>query len=328
MHDIYFEENYGKLYEKIEKGKSLVFELKSDLGHIRHLFIKREIPIRINDTTYYDLITPYGYGGPTIMNCQSNKRKQLVEEFEQAFSEYCREQNIISEFIRFHPILRNAQDFKEIYDVSYIRNTVGTTINKNEDPIQSEFSKSTRKTIRRVLEAGLKYRIIQNPNKIHKFKEVYYATMDRNKASEYYYFDDEYFNKCLDMFNENIILIEVTYNDKVIASAFYFVYGQLIHAHLSGTLPEYLHLSPAYIIKYATAIWARENNIHLIHYGGGITNDKEDSLYKFKKKFTKETEFEFFTGKKIWNKEVYIGLCQYQQVNTKSNYFPAYREMI
>ena len=163
--------------------------------------------------------------------------KKLVEEFEQAFSEYCREQNIISEFIRFHPILRNAQDFKEIYDVSYIRNTVGTTINKNEDPIQSEFS---------------------------KFKEVYYATMDRNKASEYYYFDDEYFNKCLDMFNENIILIEVTYNDKVIASAFYFVYGQLIHAHLSGTLPEYLHLSPAYIIKYATAIWARENNIHLI----------------------------------------------------------------
>lgn len=326
MIDIYFEENYAKLYEKIEQGKSVVFEYKSDFGHIRHLFIKREIPIRINDTTYYDLTTPYGYGGPTIIQCQNNKKKQLVEEFEQAFSEFCREHNIVCEFIRFHPILRNANDFKEIYDVSYVRNTVGTTINKNDDPMQSEFSKSARKTIRRVLKSGLKYRIIQKPNKIRNFKEVYYSTMDRNNASEYYYFDDEYFDRCLDLFNENIISIEVLYNDKVIAAAFYFVYGQFIHAHLSGTLQEYLHLSPAYIIKYATAIWARENNIGLIHYGGGTTNDKEDSLYMFKKKFTKETEFQFFTGKKMWNKKVYSDLCQHKQVNTKSNYFPAYRE--
>ena len=46
MIDIYFDENYGKLYEEIENGKSEVFEYKTNYGHIRHMFIKREIPIR------------------------------------------------------------------------------------------------------------------------------------------------------------------------------------------------------------------------------------------------------------------------------------------
>ncbi len=64
MIDIYFEPNYGKLYEKIENGNCEVFRYSSAFGNVYHLFIKREIPVRVNNKTYYDLVTPYGYGGP------------------------------------------------------------------------------------------------------------------------------------------------------------------------------------------------------------------------------------------------------------------------
>ena len=45
MKDIYFDENYGKLYEEIEKGKAIVFECKTKNGSIINQFIKRKIPI-------------------------------------------------------------------------------------------------------------------------------------------------------------------------------------------------------------------------------------------------------------------------------------------
>lgn len=88
MEDIYFSEKYGRLYEKIEKGKLAVFECKTDRGSVRNMFIKREIPIKINSRTYYDLITPYGYGGPIIESCGSDK-EGLVMAYYQAFKAYC-----------------------------------------------------------------------------------------------------------------------------------------------------------------------------------------------------------------------------------------------
>lgn len=326
MVDIYFEPKYGKLYESIEKGKSVVFKYEGDYGKIQHMFIKREIPVKVDDKTYYDLVTPYGYGGPIILECESGFKDELIHGFEAKFRNYCLENNIVSEFIRFHPIIKNHIDFKKVYEISYVRNTVATKITTNEDPMIAEFSKSARKTIRRSLRAGVTYNITRNPNNIKHFMDIYYSTMDRNKASNYYYFDKDYFEQCIVSFSDNILIVEAIYEDIVIAMGFYFVFNDMIHAHLSGTLAKYLKLSPAYIIKYATAQWAKENNIKLIHYGGGTSNSEEDPLYKFKKRFTKNTEFKFFIGKQIWNETIYNKLCNINNVSKKTDFFPAYRK--
>ena len=329
--DIYFERNYGKLYEEVENGLCEVFELKTSYGAIKHLYIKREIPIIINKEKYYDLVTPYGYGGPIILNYKSGYKEKLINEFDSEFKKYCEANNIVSEFIRFHPIIGNVNDFKPIYLAEKVRKTVGTNIKDFEDPITNEFSKSTRKTIRRALKSGITYRVIEGQDikteNIDNFRKIYYSAMDRNTASEYYYFDDNYFSKCLEYYRDKIILVEVLYEGKSIASGFYFVYDKIIHAHLSGTLNEYLAYSPAYVIKYATVEWAKKNGIELIHYGGGTSNSEEDTLYKFKKKFGKNTEFDFYVGKKIWNKDIYTALCEHKSVDTtETDFFPLYRK--
>ncbi len=323
--DIYFEPEYGQLYEKMEQGKLEQFHFKNDVGSIFYQFIKRPIDISIDNKEYYDLVTPYGYGGPLIIECNEKYKTKLVNDFKVEFHKYCRQNYIVSEFVRFHPVLDNAKDFQSIYKLESIRKTVGTNIYGNEDPIRSEFSKSARKSIRRALNSQVNFRVIEKPTSLSNFIGIYYSTMDRNDASDYYYFDDEYFNNCLKLFKDQILLVEVIYEEKVIAAGFYFVYGDFIHAHLSGTLTEYLHLSPAYIIKYATAIWAKENNIQLIHYGGGTTNSEHDPLYQFKKKFGRNTEFEFHVGKKLWDEETYEKLCQNTGMIGDTNYFPAYR---
>src|SRR5699024_6528817 len=278
-----------------------------------------------SDEQFYDITTPYGYGGPIIQEVVEGRSRELVKEYEENFKQYCLKNNIVSEFIRFHPVFENEKFFDDVYEIEYLRKTVGTNLRDFEDPLQKEFSKSARKNVRRSLREGVSYEINENPDSIDEFLEIYYATMDRNEADDYYYFDHEYFNKCLYYFPKNIITVKAIFEEKTIAMGFYFVYDNYIHTHLSGTLSEYLYLSPAYILRYALTKWGKEKGYHLIHHGGATTNDENDTLYRFKKRFGKYTEFDFSIGKKIWNKEIYDQLCDAINVEKDSDFFPAYR---
>ena len=150
--DIYFYEKYGKLYENIEKGIVDIFNFKNDVGKIYYLFIKREIPLDIDGGPWFDITTPYGYGGPIIIECEEGYEDELVLAFERSFSEYCKNNKIVSEFIRFHPIIDNAKVFSSIYSIEHIRNTLGTDLKSYDDPFQEEFSKSARRNNKKSVE--------------------------------------------------------------------------------------------------------------------------------------------------------------------------------
>src|SRR5690625_3232997 len=127
MKDIYFEKDYCEVNEFIEEGKSEFLEYSSAAGVITYNFIKRLIPQDFDgENNYYDIISPYGYGGPIINTC--NNYELLIHEFNEYLSDYCKDNNIISEFVRFHPILENNKDFEDLYNLEYSRNTVGTNL--------------------------------------------------------------------------------------------------------------------------------------------------------------------------------------------------------
>lgn len=326
MIDLYYDLNYAKLYEKVEGGKAVVWRYDGIEGSVLHQFILREIPIRVTGATWYDLVTPYGYGGPVIERVNAGYTKSsLIDAFEKNFSEYCKSNNIVSEFVRFHPILQNALDFQDMYHAMMIRHTLGTNLKDYDDPVASEFSKSCRKHIRQSLNKGVTWRITERPENIDVFKEIYFSTMDRNHAQDYYYFNDEYFHQCHETLKDKIIFVEALFEEKTIAAGLYFIFNGIIHIHLSGTLSEYLYLSPAYILRYAITRWGKENGCTLIHHGGGRSNQPDDTLFLFKKQFAKNTEFEFYVGKKVWNQEQYSKLCNIKNINESVEYFPAYR---
>lgn len=325
LQDLFFEQNYGKLYESIEDGVCEVFNFENSLGKVRHLFLKRKIPILLEGKYYFDLATPYGYGGPLISSVKGSNKQRLIEQFHTAFHQYCSDNNVVSEFIRFHPLFFNAHDFKDIYNVQHRRCTTGTNLLDFEDPIQAEFSKSTKRNIRKAIKEGVTFKVTLYPSDLKDFKNIYYETMNRNNADSIYYFTDEYFSDCLRLLGKHLVLTEVLYRGKTIGMGLSFIYNQVIHTHLSGTLEEYHHLSPAYVLQYALALWGKNNGFHLIHDGGGRTADPDDTLFLFKKQFGKNTEFQYFVGQKIWNNEIYQKLCDALCISNDSGIFPAYR---
>lgn len=322
--DIYYNIYYGKLYEKTEHGKIETFEVNSEYGKIEHIFIKREIETQKN---YYDIVTPYGYGGPIITECQD--KEKLLAQFKESFTEYCSENNIVSEFIRFHPIFENALDFKGIYDVVYSRHTVGTNLMDYEDPVQAEFSKSLRREIRKAEKNGVTVRTILAPTDLSAFKKLYEETMDRNKADAYYYFPNSYYKYIIEFLRKSVLEIQLIYENEIIASEIYFIEGDLMHAHLLGSSQIMLDLNAGALLEATAARWGHNHGYRYIHHGGGRTSAVDDPLYTYKKKYGKNTEFDFYVGKKIWNKEMYDELVEKreEQLNHKieSDYFPKYR---
>lgn len=322
--DIYFEPDYARLYET-KDNKAVEYRFECEHGVITNLFLKRKINISLPDgIQYYDLVTPYGYGGPVIHS--TTDKEKLIAAYMEDFKSFAARENIIAEFVRFHPIIGNALDFKEAYNATYDRKTVGTTLTY-DDVIATEFSKHKRKDIRRILKnPEIRYEVDENPTSLDDFVEIYYSTMDRDGADDYYYFDKSYFQTMLEKFKGHITTGKVFLGEKLIAMGVYFRYGKYLHAHLSGTLSEYLEYSPAYILKYALAIYGHEKGYEVIHYGGGSSRSEENGLYKFKREFGKNTVFDFYIAKKVWNMDVYKSICEAVGADINTDFFPAYRE--
>ncbi|MCR5304340.1 MAG: aminoacyltransferase, partial [Lachnospiraceae bacterium] len=255
-------------------------------------------------------------------------RKALSAAFGQAFSEYCRGNNIVSEFIRFDPVTENALDFREVYGAEYNRHTLITDL-RGDDPVAAEFTKSCRKNVRKAMRAGVSFETVTGPGDLKVFKDIYYDTMDRDRAADYYYFGDDYFSRLSGILGDELLMITAYFEGKAIASGIYFIDmdNMTLHVHLSGTLKEYLYLSPAYVLRYALALWGKENGFSMIHHGGGTSSSPEDPLFLFKKQFSGDRFLDFYIGRKIWNPEMYESLCERVGVPEGTGFFPAYRAL-
>ncbi|WP_031548032.1 GNAT family N-acetyltransferase [Salinicoccus luteus] len=322
--DIYFTKEYAQVNELIERGEAIFIEIECEYGHITHTAIKREIDTGIDDVKYYDLVTPYGYGGPIIH--EYTDLDKLIEVFEDTLVDYCEAHNIVSEFVRFHPMFQNQEPFRSIYDVRYLRKTVGTDLLSFEDPFQSELNATARRRVRKLIKDDrFSCLVAAKFEDIEDFIEIYNDTMDRHHATDFYYFDREYFEKLKWEFGDKLLTTSVFFEGRIIAMGLYFMSDDIIHDHLNGTLADYLPHSPAYLLKYTMMNWAKANGFSFVHYGGGVTNEEDDSVLKFKKRFSSHTEFDFHIGKKIWNYKVYDALCRKKGIDRETDFFPAYR---
>ena len=97
--EINFTEPYGRLYETIEDGELVIFNFENEHGKIKNMFIKRKIPFHLENKEFFDIVTPYGYGGPVIQ--ETTDEEKLLAGYFEAFSDYCQKNDIITEFIRF-----------------------------------------------------------------------------------------------------------------------------------------------------------------------------------------------------------------------------------
>lgn len=323
LKDIYFTDEYCRIYENNGDGILETFVLENSKGKIIYKFLKREIN-DIDGNKYYDITTPYGYGGPLILPLKEGFREALIEEFKIKFEQYCQLNKIVCEFVRFHPIEKNHVGMDEYMDVNYIRDTVYVDI-EDEVKIFGNMVSECRTAIRKAIKNGIE---IEQTSSLNEFKKLYIETMKKNNASEYYFFSDDFLEDTMKLLDGNITIFNAKYEGKVVSSVMAMNYGDYIHYHLSGSDVEYSKYRPVNLLIYNMCLWGNKLGAKYLHLGGGYLGNN-DNLFRFKKTFSKDGRAEFYIGKKIHLEEIYNKLVKENEKisdhKINKNYFPLYR---
>lgn len=317
--DIYYTKEYCRLYEnEISKAYLFIYKENGNIGI--YPFLLNEIIGYPIYKGYFDVETPYGYGGP-LVNVNSD---EFNKNFDENFRKFCLDRNIIAEFIRFHPLMKNETIFKENIETIMNRDTVYIDLDKGIEKIWTEdISSKNRNMIRKAKKHGLEVRISEN---YEEFIKIYNETMEKVKADSYYFFDEKYYSNLLK--NNNVKLFSVENNGNIIAAAIFMEYHKFIHYHLAGSKKESLSFAPNNILIWEVIKYACNNKFKFFHLGGGNTDSSENSLYKFKKCFSKDKS-RFYIGKRIHNKEAYLNIMDEwkEKNNSEPKKLLGYRQM-
>ena len=320
--DIYFKEEYAKLYKEIEKGEVENFCFENELGKVLFIYIKREVIL--DNIKYYDIITPYGYGGTLIQNCKDKNTDKLISLFWEKFLEYAFLNKIICSFVRFHPIEKNYEYCRDIMELERISSTVCIDLN-SEEQIWSDISSKCRNIIRKSIKNNVMVIEDENLKKINDFQNLYYDTMKKNNADEYYFFKEEFFEQLKFLKEKEITHFYALHEDKIISSILVLMGDEYLHYYLSANSQEGYSLNANSLLLYEIAKYGLKRGYKYFHLGGGYGGD-DSPLFKFKSSFHKNHTLSFYIGKKIFNQKIYDELCQKAGIDNRSlNYFPLYR---
>ena len=251
---------------------------------------------------YFDLETPYGYGGPL---CDSIVSEDDQEQFLMEFRDYAIRQGIVSQFVRFHPLLMNHMSATHLFETRYLHDTIFIDTSSPELIMKNMDSKN-RNMVRKATKSGVTI-VRKDIGDYQDFLPIYEETMNKDNADDYYYFEVEYFKAQREL-RDNACIFYAMFEGKPIASAIMYYNDRFIHYHLAGTITEYRKYAPSNLLLYETACWASKKGIKKFHLGGGIT--KDDNLFSFKKQFNKKGRLPFVIGRTILNQNVYDELMQ------------------
>jgi hypothetical protein len=323
-YDVYYLSCYAKAYERIGDGKPLLFYYESDTAKAMNVVMKRDIaeskPFlgKLEKNRWFDLSTPYGYGGFWIEG-------EDCESLEKEYVELCKEKGYISEFIRFHLYTKYTDVFEG--KIESCTGNVVCPLDPDMEDIIKGFEHKVRKNMKRAHTAGLQVEIDEEGRRLKDFLDVYYGTMDRKDAKSYYYFPEEFFHTINEL-KENTVYIHVLYEDKVISTELILYGKENGYSFLGGTDSRYFHLRPNDFLKVEAIKWLKEKGLKRFVLGGGY--GKDDGIFRFKKSFAPDNIRRFYIGKRIFNREKYDEIMAIRNgergFQCNNGFFPQYRE--
>ena len=186
--DIFYYPEYVYLFDLKGDGKAQCFVYYNKHGIVIFPFLKR----RINDLDIFgdildnicDIASPYGFSG----YLRSNDKIDIDRFYKVFDSYYCKKNNIVSEFVRFHPILENVLYSPSAVKTNKMNETVMIELTLTPDEIWGNLTSVCRNIIRKARKFDIEVIHDEFFENLDKFHELYTKTMQRLGAQEYYFF--------------------------------------------------------------------------------------------------------------------------------------------
>ena len=320
-YDVYWLSGYVRAFQLHGDGEPLLFFYEDAGVRGINVVMRRDVADdphfrgTLEKGRYFDLSTPYGYGGWII---EGENAAPLFC----AYEAWLKRHAIISEFARFHPMLQNHTRCAAFYDVLPLGEVVHMELSSPED-IWENLTSKNRNMIRKAEKNGIRIFNGRFPEIYETFREIYNDTMDKDRAHAYYYFGEAFYASLLNDLPENAQVFWAQKDKTVIAASVLLAANGRMNYHLSGSRREYGSLAPTNLLLYRAALWGCANGCKTLFLGGGVGSG-EDSLFRFKRAFYRGELNRFHIGRSVYDPETYGSLVRMRNVS-ESGFFPLYR---
>ena len=157
---------------------------------------------------FFDLETPYGYGGPLFDSpIPASSQNLFLEEM----GLYANSHGIISQFVRFHPLLMNHEAMPVVFETRYLHDTIYIDT-ESPELIMNNMDSKNRNMVRKAAKSGVT--IERKPiEQYQEFIPIYVETMKKDLQKK------KLDNALGKIFSTNIGQLSVR---KVLSSLFFF----------------------------------------------------------------------------------------------------------
>lgn len=272
----------------------------------------------------FDARSPYGYPGPVGIGTDDPAFLRVALA---AGVQALREANLVSVFVRLHPLLNSSPPTGTGTLVRH-GETVSIDLTLPTEALWTLMRTSHRRDITRAVRLGYIARMDQDWRHLASFGRLYRATMARLSAAPFFFFDDEYFDALRDGLGERLHLCVVE-KDGVLAAAGLFVETDgIVQYHLSASDEAFRMVQPTKLMINFVRGWAKDRGNKVLHLGGGVGGDS-DSLLWFKAGFSPPSHT-FCTLRIVIDEAEYTRLLGSRDPlldpSARSGYFPLYRQ--
>ncbi len=261
-----------------------------DGGLLMHAVHEARIPGREE----CDWQSAYGYGGPIA---QGQNEAGLAQAW-RGFADVAAGRGVVVEFVRFHPALGNHR----LYPGTVRLDRPVVTVDLEVTDLLASYSGRARTAIRKAQRDGLRATWETTASAQLHFPQFYRRSMSEIGASDFYQFDDTYFDALLGLPGARVLSV-MSDDDRLSMGLFLFGPAQ-VEYHLSGTSPVGRQAGATNLLLHEAARTGQIRDCRTLYLGGGASARADDPLLRFKASFS-SPHLSFHIGHQVHDRGVY-----------------------
>lgn len=329
---VYHSPEYIKFMGKYHQYEAELFIYGDEDNFVYYPYFKRrldDLPFanksNIELSKYYDIKSSWYYGGPicSIVSQQEHLARSLSRSYFNCFADYCQSSQIISEFIRFDPNLKNYLFVFNKYPLKVNRETVYVDLSLSEENLWEQYVCRCRTAIRKGRKFPVNVKRLQPEEFLNVFPDIYHQEMVRKKAPSHYFFSKVFFKDLINSLQEKAVLFVVTYEQKIVGGTIsLFEEGGVAYDYLTATLPEYWKYQVNNMLFHEVILWCKKSGALIYDFHGG-----RSGVAFFKESFS-PLRGSFYIAEITYNKQLYeklVLLRKELEGDMPNGYFPEYR---
>ena len=317
--DSYFTWDYHQIEAAKVDAIPILLLHESGTGRVAFPFLIRDVE---EVPGARDVTSVYGYAGPLVEG-EDLDYCAIQHDIADSLSKH----RVVSVFSRLHPLLEQRRVLGGIGQVVEAGQTVAIDLTMSREDQWSQYRANLRREVRALRDSTIVCRQSNSAEDIDKFTRLYNDTMVRRQAARSYLASREYVDSLCSAtdFTTHLFLCEL--DGVMICAGLFLVCGDFVQYHLSGSDPDYRRFAPTKLLLDAVREWAIDRGLRTFHLGGGVGSG-EDSLFRFKKGFSKQLH-PFATWRWVLDESTYDELCRRRDESRGAvrdqDFFPRYR---